>query len=361
MKIFEESNEDDIIGYDALFESMDKCKNGVSWKDSVASFTLNAAERIMRMEDELKGGTYKMRPPVEFVVTSPKRREISSVCFKDRVYQRSINDKELYPAMTKSFIYDNWACQKGKGTDRARKRLKEFMQGFFRKHGLSGYFGKFDVKGYYPNMKHEYIEGIFQEKLKPETFVRVRDVLRNQYPGDVGYNPGSQMVQIAGISALDPLDHFIKEHLHIRYYLRYMDDFILIHESESYLKFCRDEIEEHLNKIGFSLNQQKTMIFPISEWITFLGFRYRLTDTGKVLMFADSKNVKSKRKNLRRLVAKSKRGEIPRASVDESYRSWKEHASKGDSYKLIQRMDKFYSDLWKETGSAKDNTQDSPP
>lgn len=341
-------SEENIIGYDALYESMYKCKCGVAWKDSVASFVINSAERIMKLEEELKDGSYKMRPPVEFVVTSPKRREISSICFRDRVYQRSINDQELYPTMTSSFIYDNWACQQGKGTDKARQRLKEFMQKFYRKHKLDGYIGKFDVKGYYPNMRHDYIEGMFQKKLKPETAERVKDVLRNQYPGEVGYNPGSQMVQIAGISALNPLDHFIKEQLHIKYYLRYMDDFILIHESETYLEYCKTRIEEHLQEIGFLLHPEKTMIFPVHEPITFLGFRYKLTETGKVLMFVKSSNVKAERKKLRRLVAKSKRGEIPRESVNESYKDWRDHASKGNSYKLIHRMDKYYSDLWKE-------------
>lgn len=342
------NNEDYIIGYDALYESMYKCKCGVAWKDSVASFVINSAERITKMEEELKDGSYQMRPPVEFVVTSPKRREISSVCFRDRVYQRSINDKELYPTMTRSFIYDNWACQKGKGTDRARQRLKEFMQQCYRKHGVNWYFGKFDVKGYYPNMRHEYIEEMFAEKLPPEIAERVKEVLRSQYHGDIGYNPGSQMVQIAGISALNKLDHFIKEQLHIRWYLRYMDDFILIHDNKVYLEYCRKRIEEKLHEIGFSLHPDKTKIFLAHEQIEFLGFRYKLTETGKVLMFVKSSNVKSERKKLRRLVAKCKRGEIPRASVDESYRDWRNHASKGNSYKLLQRMDKYYYGLWKE-------------
>lgn len=341
-------NEDYIIGYDALYESMYKCKCGVAWKDSVASFVINSAERIMKLEEELKDGSYQMRPPVEFTVTSPKRREISSVCFRDRVYQRSLNDKELYPVMTNSFIYDNWACQKGKGTDKARDRLKQFIQKYYRHHGTNGFFGKFDVKGYYPNMRHEYIENVFRRKLDPKTADRVIEVLRSQYSDEVGYKPGSQMVQIAGISALDFLDHFIKEQLHVKYYLRYMDDFIIIHNSEEYIKHCKELIEEMLNEIEFELHPDKTIIFPVKEPITFLGFRYQLTDTGKVLMFVKESNVRAERKKLFRLVAKSKRGEIPKESVDESYRDWREHAGKGNSYKLIQRMDKYYSGLWKE-------------
>ena len=209
-------NDEEIIGYDALYESMEKCRLGVLWKDSVAHFVLNAPEEVLKLERELKTGTYKPRQPKNFTITFPKRREISSIPFRDRVYQRSLNDNVLYPVMTKSFIFDNWACQKGKGTDRARDRLKEFMRKFYRHHGTAGYVAQFDIHGYYPNMDHEYIEGMFRRKLDPSSYQRVLDVLHHQYPGGKGYNPGSQMIQIAGISALDDLDHYIKEQLHVR-------------------------------------------------------------------------------------------------------------------------------------------------
>ena len=189
---------------------------------------------------------------------------------------------------------------------------------------------------------------MFKEKLSEEAFQMVKEVLRGQFDGDMGYNPGSQMIQIAGISALNPLDHFIKEQLHIKYYIRYMDDFILMHESEEYLEYCKKRIEEELAKIGFKLHPKKTRIFPVTEKIRFLGFDFQLTETGKVVVTKNPQNVKAERKKLRRLVAKSKRGEIPKESVDESYRCWREHVSYGNSYKLIQRMDKYYSDLWKE-------------
>ena len=340
-------NKDEVIGYDALYDSMQRCQKGVLWKDSVAHFVLNAPEEVMKLERDIKNGTYKPRSPKRFMITSPKPREISSIPFRDRVYQRSLNDNVLYPTMTRSFIYDNWACQKGKGTDRARDRLRDFFRKYYRRHKRNGYLAQFDIKGYYPNMSHAYIEDMFQRKLDPDVFQMVLGVLRHQYDGDIGYNPGSQMIQIAGISALDDLDHYVKEQLHIKYYIRYMDDFILIHEDKEYLTECQKKIEERLKRCGFELNKKKTKIIPISDGVMFLGFRYKLTETGEVIMTIDPKNVKAKRKKLFRLVAKSKRGLIPKASVDESYRSWRDHASKGNSHKLLQRMDKFYADLWR--------------
>lgn len=350
-----------IIGYDALYESMLKCKRGVMWKDSVAHFALNGPECVLNLEKQLHDGSYTPRPPKIFTITSPKEREISSIAFRDRVYQRSLNDNILYPVMTNSFIYDNWACQQGKGTDGARKRLEEFFHEFFRKYCTDGYLAQFDIHGYYRNMDHKLTEDMFREGLKAKNaeraYERLEANLHHQYRGDKGYNPGSQMIQIAGVSFLNELDHYIKEELHIHFYIRYMDDFILMHHDKEYLEMCKQKIIEKLRAIKLEINPKKTVITPIKNGVMFLGFQYRLTDTGKVIMLINPKNVKAKRKNLRRLVAKSKRGLLPKESVDESYRSWRDHASKGNSYKLLQKMDEYYKSLWKEEDYADNQTQ----
>lgn len=339
---------ENVIGFEPLLNSMYKCKKGVIWKDSVAHYYLNGIEETLKLEKQLREGTYKARKPVCFKVTHPKERDIVSISFRDRVYQRSLNDNAIYPQMSKGFIYDNMACQKGKGTDKARNRLKAFLQKYYRKHGTDGYVLQCDISGYYPNMKHEVALETFKKKLDGWTYEKTETVLNEQYDGDTGYNPGSQMVQIVGISVLDELDHYIKEVLRIKYYIRYMDDFILIHESEEYLNTCREKIEAKLQDKGFAFNQKKTKVYSLRKGITFLGFTFKLTDTGKVILILKPKNVKQERKKLYRLVQQAKRGEKPKAKVDECYNGWRNHAAKGNSTKLLRRMDKYYKDLWNE-------------
>lgn len=341
-----------VIGFDALYQSMWKCKKGVVWKDSVAAYFHRGIERTARLSRELHEETYHSSPTKHFTIQYPKPREIASVAFRDRVYQRSLNDNVVYPAMTRSFIYDNFACQKGKGTDAARERLKSFLREHYRRHGTAGYVAQFDIHGYYPNMRHDVAEAVFQKHLPNWAFERVRDILRGQYEGDRGYNPGSQLVQIAGISVLNPLDHYIKEHLRVHHYIRYMDDLILVHPDRDFLLRCYDEISACLAKIGFEVNPKKTRIYPLSEGILFLGFHFTLTETGKVLMQINPARVSAQRRKLRRLVKKAKAGGIPRESVDMAYAAWRNHASKGNSYHLLQRMDQYYHELWKENGHA---------
>lgn len=74
---------EEIIGFDALYESMTKCIKGVRWKDSVAHYHLNAIEETLKLEKELHEGTYKPRKPKEFTIYAPKRRDILSVSFRD--------------------------------------------------------------------------------------------------------------------------------------------------------------------------------------------------------------------------------------------------------------------------------------
>lgn len=218
--------------------------------------------------------------------------------------------------MTRSFIYDNCACQKGKGTDFARGRLKCHLQRCYRKNGLDAWVLQCDINHYYDNMRHDTTNALFREKLPVEYADRVCRILNEQYLGDTGYNPGSQVVQIAGISVLDRLDHKIKERMHIKYYIRYMDDFILIHHDRNYLIKCMHEIQEELAKIGLELHPKKTKLYRVGKGIPFLGFKFRLTETGKVVMSILGDNVKNEKRKLRKMVKLVVKGRRTKEKID---------------------------------------------
>ncbi len=338
---------ENIIGGEALYDSMMKCKKGVSWKNSVAHYYLNGIEETLKLEKQLKTNTYIPRPPKHIQITYPKKRDAVSISFRDRVYQRSLNDNAIYPAISKTLIYANCACQTGKGTDFAFSILEKYLKQAFRKYGTNFHVLQSDIHGYYSNMQHDVAENVFEKYLHPEVFERSRDVLRKQYAQEVGYNPGSQMVQIAGISVLSPLDHFIKEKLRIKWYIRYMDDFILIHPDEQYLEYCLKEIRKFIEKFGLEPHPDKTKLFPVKKGIKFLGFTHYVTETGKVIRIVDPKKVKAERKKLYRQVQLVKAGKLTKKAVDDGFDAWKAHVKRGDSWKLIQAMDRYYKNLWK--------------
>lgn len=104
--------------------------------------------RIHSLKKSLEKGTYKISPYANFKVYEPKERDILSTKMKDRVFQRSFVDNYFYDEMTRSFIYDNGACQRGRGTERTRKRLICHLQRFYRKHGTNGYALKGDLTNF---------------------------------------------------------------------------------------------------------------------------------------------------------------------------------------------------------------------
>lgn len=273
-----------VVGFLALRESARKCRRGVIWKDSTASYMLNLSERTLAMSRKLQDGTFRCGKTREFDITRPKRRTIVSVGFADRVFQRSLNDNSIYPRMVHGFIKDNAACQKDK----------------------------------------------------------------DQYPGEVGYNPGNQMIQIAGISVLDPLDHMAKDLMGIRNYIRYMDDAVAILPTREEAERAMAAFGDTLHTLGFELNPKKSRVYPLRDGIEFLGFDFHLTDTGKALMFVKPSNVKDMRRRIRRMAWLAQTGKMYRSEVDGSYQGWRDHASKGDSFGLIRRSDAWYKGLWKE-------------
>lgn len=347
-----------ITDFDSLHGSMMKCRKGVSWKPSVKSFVLNGEENLLRMEKQLKEGTWKNGTPKPVLITYPKRREALSIPFKDRIYQRSINDNSLYPQMTRSFIYANCACQTGKGTDFARKLIKKYLWNYFCNYGSDGWIVQIDIHGYYLNMRHKDVEHQIYCNTDPDTTRMSCGVLRDQYAGEAGYNPGSQMVQIAGIALLDPVDHYAKEQLHVKYYIRYMDDFWMLLPTKEQAEKTYTETVEKIQAYGLEINEKKSHVVPLRKEFTFLGFRYRMTDTGKVIMTLNPDSVKHERKTLARMVNKSKRGELPPEKVEEHHNAWQNNAGKGNSNKVRERTRKYLKQL---KGDEKNESKKNDP
>ena len=339
---------DAVISEDSLEIAMKKCLKGVTYKSSVARFYLNSVDEISTLHKELSEGTYKPRKPKKFKVYYPKERDIVSIPFRDRVVQRSFNDLSIYPQMTKSFIYDNAACQRGKGTDFARNRVKEMLVDFYHKYGTEGYVLKTDISKYYDSIPHDVAGYVFRKNLDDWSYEQAMNIIKHQYPGDIGFNPGSQMIQILGIALPNSIDHAIKEKYHVKYYSRYQDDSLCICQSKEFLEELLIHIEEMYAKLGLKLNKKKSKIYSLSRGFEYLGFDFRMAKTGKVLMTVSATKVKKERKHLKNMVRSCRDGKIRKEIVDAHFKGIMNYYKKGDSYKLVENMYKYYKELWEE-------------
>ena len=156
---------------------------------------------------------------------------------------------------------------------------------------------------------------------------------------------GNQCSQVFALMYLNGLDHFITETLCCQFYGRYTDDFYLISDDKAYLQYCLQQIKLFLNQIKLTLND-KTEIVPLRKGLRFLGFHIYLTENGKVVRKLTGDNKRQVKKRLRKYARLVAEGKMDKKTFDEKYRSWKNHASHGNCYNLIQSMDAFVSTLF---------------
>jgi hypothetical protein len=340
-----------VCSMDELYKAVGKCRRNVAWKDSVVNYSRRRIHNSRVLHESLMNGTYEISKYSIFYVYEPKKRKIVSTRMKDRVFQRSLCDNYLYHEITKHFIYDNCACQRGKGTKFARDRLKVHIMKFYRKHGLNGNALKMDLSNYFGSTRHDVAsKAVHKRAHDPWACGEVDRIIISFNDGEnpeIGLGLGSEVTQLIELAVLDDLDHYIKEQLHIKHYVRYMDDLIIIHEDKDYLRRCQMLITEKLTEIGLQVNKKKTQIFPLTQRIKFLGFSYELKDTGKIIMRVLPKKISHERRKLKKLVERANAGIMTREDVDKCFASWKAHAMQGNTYNLVQRMEAYYQSLWR--------------
>lgn len=345
-----------IISYYCLKEGLRKSCKGVMWKDSVANYRLNAVKNTWKLRQDLLNGTYQIQAYHVFHITEPKVREIVATRLRDRQFQRSLCDNYLYEAVTKGFIHDNCACQIGKGVSFAHKRMGVHLRRYFNKHGKDGWVLQCDIAKFFPSTPHETAKKAIRKRVKDDAIYQHIANIIDSFGGDHGIGLGSQASQLIELAILDDLDHFIKERLRIKHYIRYMDDFILIHQDRAVLENALREIRGRVEALGLKLNH-KTHIFPLKQGIKFLRWRYLLMDSGKIVRRMDRRSIVRERRKIKKFGAKIGRGEIPERKLTESYSSWCAHAKQGNTNSIIRNMNVLYCETLQRARKELQNEQ----
>lgn len=353
-------NYKEITDFENLRKAFNKAKQGNREKESVAKFENNLIEAIMYLQYLLETGKYRPSEYYEFYVYEPKTRLVKTNAFKDKVVQQCLCEEVVRPILQNVLIKDNYASQPGKGTHFGLDRLEGFLKNYYfsrkaedykrrREKGLPipeknnyavGFVLKCDIRKYFYSIRHKDLKKMVNRYFH-DPKVKWLIYLIIDSDEDPGIPIGNQLSQWLALLYLNEMDHMVKERLQIKYYGRYMDDFYLIHEDKDYLKYCLKEIEEYLEGIGLELNQ-KTQIFPLRHGIDFLGFHTYLTDTGRVVRKLRRGSKDTMRKKIRKYAKLLEEDKITIAEVEQSYQSWRAHASHGDCYYLIKKMDQYY-------------------
>lgn len=273
---------DECFELENLVKIHKRCRCGKAHKKEVIGFELNLSQNIVRLSKEIKKG-YKVSKYKTFNIYDPKERVIEALPYKDRLVQMALCEGIIAPYLEKRLIVDNVACRKKKGTAFAFKRLNKFLHNYFIKYGNEGYFLKVDIRKYFASINHE----ILIKKLKACNFdERALDLMCKFISVgkdcEKGIPLGNQTSQWFALLYLDEVDRLIKEKLGIKYYIRYMDDLILIDRDKEKLKQSLLAIRQRCeDKLLLELNA-KTQIGKLKDGFDFLGFRFSLCDNGHI-------------------------------------------------------------------------------
>lgn len=333
-----------IESFDNLYKGLkDSCRN-VRWKSSVVSYELHGLRNTYNLRRDLVNGKYKIQPYQHFTIHEPKRREITATRIRDRQFQHSMVDNYAYGQLTKSFIHDNCACLRGRGVDYCLDRMTRHLRKYYLEHRNDGYALKCDIHHFFQSIPHSVAKAAIRKRISDDFTVEHICEIIDSFDGDNGIGLGSQVSQLVALAVLDDLDHFTKEKLRIKYYIRYMDDFVLIHNDKDYLKYCRSEIEKQLNSIGLELNR-KTGILKLSQGVKLLQWRFVLCNSGRILKRMDKKKISKQRRRIKKLYAKELKGEVPQGTCNQSMQSYMANARRGDSFYVRKKVAAYYYEM----------------
>ena len=338
---------DSVFSFSHLYRSSLFCYRGVGWKASVQAFKAKGGINVARRLRELMHGVFHLKKSPEFYVRERGHiRKINSIHIEDRVPQKCMCKYALKPVLHKSLIYDNYASQEFKGTDKARKRLKCMLEKHIRKYGLTGGMIVFDFKGFFDSIPHGLVRYVLNRNFDDLRIIGLNMRIVRQAKDKRGLVLGSENSQDFAISTPNMLDHLMKDVLRVEAYGRYMDDGWIIHPDMDYLRMVMQKLREMVSYLGLRLNENKSRIIRFGKPFTMLQRKYSFTETGGIVIRPTRGSVIRERRKLKRLYARYLEGTMPLEAGLRSVNAWKASLRGCKCWKIKKSIDDLYYRLY---------------
>lgn len=320
-----------ICTFENLYNAYLKARRCRRYRDEVLKFSRNVEEELLILQEELKAGTYRTGWYRRFTIIVPKKREIFALPFRDRVVHHALCTI-IEPLFERKFIFDSYGCRTGKGQHSGSARLVAFLRRAQRVWDKV-YCLKADVSKFFPSVDHEVLKALIRRTIRCKRTLQLIDEIIDSTPEPKGMPIGNLTSQLFANVYLNDLDHFAKEKLQSRFYVRYMDDFVLLHTDKKLLQRWYSDIREYLrNHLHLELNI-KTSVFPISQGVDFLG--YRTWPTHKLLR---KRNIIGMKRRLKKLSGQYRNGKVTLETIRPVIASWLGHAKHANSHNVVKRV-----------------------
>lgn len=281
-----------IYSWENLLEAYHEAARDKWYRNDVTAFAARLEENLISIQNDLMWRTYTVGRYRQFYVTELKKRLVMALGFRDRVVQWAIY-RQINQELDNGMIYHSYGCRVEKGTTRAADRLQYWCTLVDRKPERWHYL-KLDISKYFYRVDHEVLLGILRRKYPDEdgllwlmeTIINCDHTPFGLPPGksadevppserlfEVGMPIGNLTSQLLANVCLNELDQYIKHELKCHFYVRYMDDMVLLTEEAATLNEWRVLIEDYLNRILHLELNSKTTIGLVCRGITFVGCR----------------------------------------------------------------------------------------
>jgi len=312
-----------IVSFENLIKAAYRAFRGKRHKAVVRWFYFYYEYQLLRLKRELISKTYVPSPLRHFLIRDPKIRLISAPAFRDRVLHHAVCNI-IEPILEKGYIYHSFACRLGKGTHRAIKQTQHYCQKY-------DYYLKCDIKKYFQSIDHEVLKKLLDNKFKdPQLKWLLDTIIDSSNDTGKGIPIGSLTSQHFANFYLNQLDHYIKDELAVKGYIRYMDDFLLFGNDKGELHLLKAKIEFFLARhLRLRLKEKATIIAPVHVGIPFLGFRIF---PGYIRLKKENK--KRSLKKLKRRLEEFRQGTISEEKYAQSLMSITEYLKIGKTYHL---------------------------
>jgi RNA-directed DNA polymerase len=296
---------DDIISFENLLEAWKVFLKGKRNKNDVQDFQYRLSDNLISLHTDLLNKTYKHGGYHAFNISDPKPRNIHKAQVRDRLLHHAIYRK-LYPMFDTWFIHDSYSCRKLKGTHKALIRFRKMFYKASKNNTQTLFVLKCDIRKFFASVDQEILIGILRRHIIDEDVINLIKVVTDSFESIAkgkGLPLGNLTSQLLVNIYMNEFDQWMKHVIKAKHYIRYADDFAILHTDKTYLENLIPLISQFLHeKLKLSLHPDKVYIKTFASGVDFLGWVHFpdhvvLRTITKKRMFNKLKNASEERIN----------------------------------------------------------------
>lgn len=254
-----------VVSWENLLGAYHDARKGKRTRLSVMLFEAERERNLLRLQQEMRDGTFQCGRYREFTVYEPKERAIKALPFRDRVMQHAIY-RVITPLFDREFVDNSFACRVGKGT----KKAVDLAASLIRKESCAWYL-YCDVSKFFSSIRHSILKDLISRRITEAPLLLLIAKVIDSTPGDRGVPIGNLLSQLFANIYLHELDFFVYHSIRPVKYVRYMDDFVLFFRTKDSAKVAKANIESFLSvSLDLQLND-RSRVGRLRDGITFCG------------------------------------------------------------------------------------------